>query len=120
MVVREAFARNSSEFQGLFSKSGEEETMNTTSTKAVITVIGVDAVGIIAKVSGKCTEYNVNILDITQKVYDTTFAMIMLVDTNGMKGEFAKFAEILKETGKELGVSIHTTHEELYNTMYHV
>ena len=95
-------------------------TMNTVSKKAVITVIGHDAVGIIAKVSGKCTEYNVNILDITQKVYDTTFAMIMLVDVAEMKGEFADFSEILKETGKELGVSIHTTHEELYNVMYHV
>ena len=94
--------------------------MNTTSTKAVITVIGADAVGIIAKVSGKCSEFGVNILDITQKVYDTTFAMIMLVDTNGMKGEFADFAELLKKTGKEMGVSIHSTHEELYNVMYHV
>ncbi len=94
--------------------------MNTTSTKAVITVIGTDAVGIIAKVSGKCTEYNVNILDITQKVYDTTFAMIMLVDTEGMKGQFADFADILKETGKEMGVVIRATHEELFNVMHHI
>ena len=94
--------------------------MNTVSKKAVITVIGHDAVGIIAKVSGKCTEYGVNILDITQKVYDTTFAMIMLVETCGMKGQFADFAEVLKATGKEMGVSIHTTHEELYNVMHHV
>ena len=94
--------------------------MNTTSTKAVITVIGVDAVGIIAKVSGKCTEYGVNILDITQKVFDTTFAMIMLVDTNGMKGEFADFSDALKKTGEELGVVIRATHEELFNVMHHV
>ena len=94
--------------------------MSNVSSKAVITVIGKDAVGIIAKVSGRCSELGVNILDITQKVFDSTFAMIMLVDVAEMKGQFADFSEILKETGKELGVSIHTTHEELYNVMYHV
>lgn len=94
--------------------------MNTMSTKAVITVIGADAVGIIAKVSGKCCEYGVNILDITQKVFDTTFAMIMLVDTNGMKVKFSEFSDIMKETGKELGVVIHSTHEEIFNVMHHI
>lgn len=94
--------------------------MNTTSSKAVITVIGKDAVGIIAKVSGKCSEYGVNILDITQKVFDTTFAMIMLVETDGMKIKFAEFADMMKETGKELGVVIAATHEELFNVMHHV
>ena len=90
------------------------------STKAVITVIGADAVGIIAKVSGKCSEYGVNILDITQKVFDTTFAMIMLVDTNGMKVKFSEFSDIMKETGKELGVVIHSTHEEIFNVRHHI
>ena len=94
--------------------------MNTVSSKAIITVIGADAVGIIAKVSGKCSEYGVNILDITQKVFETTFAMIMLVDTNGMKIEFSKFSDIMRDTGKELGVVIRATHEELFNVMHHV
>lgn len=94
--------------------------MNTVSSKAIITVIGADAVGIIAKVSGKCSEYGVNILDITQKVFENTFAMIMLVDTNGMKIEFSKFSDIMRETGKELGVVIRATHEELFNVMHHV
>ena len=94
--------------------------MTTVSSKAIITVIGADAVGIIAKVSGKCSEYGVNILDITQKVFETTFAMIMLVDTNGMKIEFSKFSDIMRETGKELGVVIRATHEELFNVMHHV
>lgn len=94
--------------------------MNTTSSKAVITVIGKDAVGIISKISGKCTEYNVNILDITQKVYDTTFAMIMLVETKGMKGGFSEFTDVMKKTGDELGVVIRATHEELFNVMHHI
>ncbi len=98
----------------------KEIRMSTVSSKAVITVIGKDAVGIIAKVSGKCSEYCVNILDITQKVYDTTFAMIMLVDTKDMKTEFAEFTDIMKKTGESLGVVIRATHEELFNVMHHV
>ena len=98
----------------------KEIRMSTVSSKAVITVIGKDAVGIIAKVSGKCSEYGVNILDITQKVYDTTFAMIMLVDTKDMKTEFAEFTDIMKKTGESLGVVIRATHEELFNVMHHV
>ena len=94
--------------------------MNTMSTRAIITVIGADAVGIIAKVSGKCSEYGVNILDITQKVFDNTFAMIMLVDTNGMKIGFSEFSDAMKEEGKALGVVIHTTHEEIFNVMHHI
>ncbi|MBR2474067.1 MAG: ACT domain-containing protein [Clostridia bacterium] len=94
--------------------------MNTTSSKAIITVIGADAVGIIAKVSGKCSEFGVNILDITQKVFETTFAMIMLVETDGMKIKFSEFSDEMKKTGEELGVIIRATHEELFNVMHHV
>ncbi len=90
------------------------------SNKAVITVIGTDAVGIIAKVSGKCSEYGVNILDITQKVYDTTFAMIMLVDASKINVSFSDFVEIMKETGKEMGVVIRATHEDLFNAMHRI
>lgn len=94
--------------------------MSNVSSKAVITVIGKDAVGIIAKVSGKCSELGVNILDITQKVFETTFAMIMLVDTADMKVSFSEFSETMKVAGNELGVVIRATHEELFNAMHHV
>ncbi len=94
--------------------------MSKMSSKAVITVIGADAVGIIAKVSGKCSEYNVNILDITQKVYDTTFAMIMLVDTSTLEVNFADFADGMKKLGETLGVVIRATHEEIFNAMHRI
>lgn len=90
------------------------------SSKAVITVIGTDSVGIIAKVSGKCSELGVNILDITQKVYDTTFAMIMLVETNTLASSFADFADEMKLLGEQLGVVIRATHEELFKTMHRI
>ena len=90
------------------------------SSKAVITVIGTDSVGIIAKVSGKCSELGVNILDITQKVYDTTFAMIMLVETNTLASSFADFADAMRLLGEQLGVVIRATHEELFKTMHRI
>lgn len=94
--------------------------MSNSNSKAIITVLGTDAVGIIAKVSGKCSEYGVNILDITQKVFDTTFAMIMQVETTGMTANFVDFVEAMKATGKELGVVIHTTHEDLFMAMHRI
>ncbi|MBR2460443.1 MAG: ACT domain-containing protein [Clostridia bacterium] len=94
--------------------------MSATTSKAIITVIGTDAVGIIAKVSGKCSEYGVNIIDITQKVFENTFAMIMQVDTAAMTVSFVEFTESMKATGKELGVVIHATHEDIFNAMHRI
>ena len=94
--------------------------MSETTSKAIITVLGTDAVGIIAKVSGKCCEYGVNILDITQKVFDNTFAMIMQVETAAMTASFVDFVEAMKVVGTELGVVIHTTHEDLFKAMHRI
>ena len=94
--------------------------MSETNSKAIITVLGTDAVGIIAKVSGKCSEFGVNILDITQKVFDNTFAMIMQVETAAMTAAFVDFVEAMKAVGAELGVVIHTTHEDLFKAMHRI
>ena len=61
--------------------------------KAVITVIGKDQVGIIAAVSAKCAEYDVNILEITQSVLDRYFAMIMIADIDALKNDFSAFSD---------------------------
>ena len=88
--------------------------------KAVITVIGKDSVGIIAKVSTKCCEYNVNILDITQKVLVDTFAMIMMVDVEKCSVSFTEFVDIMSVHGKENGLHIHTMHENIFNSMHRI
>ena len=92
------------------------------SSRAIVTVIGADKVGIIAKVSGKCSEFGVNILDITQKVYDdNVFAMIMYVDTSTLKISFADFADAMKKFGsEEMGVMIRAVHEEIFNAMHRI
>lgn len=93
---------------------------NNKSTKAIITVVGRDTVGIIAKVSNVCLEYNVNILDITQSVIGEYFAMIMLADLSGMSAKFSELADTLSALGKESSLDIHTMHEDVFNTMHHI
>ena len=68
--------------------------------RAVVTVIGKDAVGILAKVSTKCAEYNANVIEVTQSVLQDLFAMIMLVDITKLNSDFATMADGLTELGQ--------------------
>ena len=88
--------------------------------KAVITVTGKDSVGIIARVSAMCTEYNANIVDITQSVLSEYFAMIMLADIHTLKIDFSEFVDTLAELGRSKGLVIHAMHEDIFNTMHHI
>ena len=88
--------------------------------KAVVTVTGKDSVGIIARVSALCAEYNGNIIDITQSVLSEYFAMIMLVEIDQLKIPFAEFVDVLAALGKDMGLDIHTMHEDIFNTMHHI
>ena len=72
--------------------------------RAVVTVIGKDAVGILAKVSTKCAEYNANVIEVTQSVLQDLFAMIMLVDITKLNSDFATMADGLTELGQTMGV----------------
>ncbi|MDE5770574.1 MAG: ACT domain-containing protein [Ruminococcus sp.] len=88
--------------------------------KAVVTVIGKDNVGILHKVSGICMEYNANVLEVTQSVLQDMFAMIMLVDISAMSADFAQLVDRMDNLGKELGLSIHTMHEDIFNSMHSI
>jgi len=88
--------------------------------KAVITVIGKDRAGIIAHISAACLEHGVNILDITQKVFDGTFAMVMMVDVSALNVEFAVFIDRMDEVGQTIGMTVRTVHEDVYNSMHRI
>ncbi|MGN1087068.1 MAG: ACT domain-containing protein [Porcipelethomonas sp.] len=88
--------------------------------RAVITVIGKDNVGILAKVSTICAEYNANVMDVTQSVLQDMFAMIMMVDISKMSSDFVVLGDKLKELGDTLGLSIHTMHEDIFNSMHRI
>lgn len=88
--------------------------------KAVITVMGKDTPGIVAKVSGKCFEFGGNILDVTQTLLQEYFAMIMLVDITGINIPFVDFVDALEKLGDESGLKITAMHEDLFNSMHRI
>ena len=88
--------------------------------KAVITVIGRDHVGIIAKVSSECSKYGANIVDISQTVMQDYFAMIMLADMETLKIPFSEFNDKLNVLAEENALRIHAMHEEIFDTMHRI
>lgn len=88
--------------------------------QAVISVIGKDAVGIIAKVSAGCAEAHANILDISQTVLREYFTMIMIVAIDDLGEPFVKFIDRMEALGRAEGLHIHVMHEDIFNTMHRV
>ena len=88
--------------------------------RAVITVVGTDTVGILAKVSGLCAEVGANIIDVTQTVMQDLFCMIMLCETDGLKEPFHTFVDQAEKLGEENGLKIHVMHEDLFNSMHRI
>lgn len=88
--------------------------------KAVVTVTGKDRVGIIAMASRECAKYGANIVDISQTVLGEYFAMIMLVELDGLNVDFKSFADDMASAGKECGVDIRVMHEDIFNVMHKI
>ncbi|MBQ3847763.1 MAG: ACT domain-containing protein [Clostridia bacterium] len=88
--------------------------------RAVITVIGKDMVGILAKVSTKCAESGMNITDVTQSILQDMFVMVMMIDIKESSVPFADFSREMSEMGRELGLDIRVMHEDIFNSMHHV
>lgn len=88
--------------------------------KAIITVMGKDQVGILAKVSTVCANYNLNVLEVNQNIINTMFNMIMVVDIDNIKSNLKEFKEEMENVGKELGMKIHVMHEDIFNSMHKI
>ena len=88
--------------------------------KAVVTVIGKDKVGIIAMASNECAKYGANIIDISQTVMKEYFAMIMLVELDGLTVDFRGFTDAMKAAGNDAGVEISVMHEDIFNSMHRI
>ncbi len=86
--------------------------------RAVITVVGKDAVGILAKVSTKCSEVQVNVIEVTQSIVQDMFAMIMMVDITNSTIPFTQLVDDMMELGKENNLVIHCMHEDIFNAMH--
>ncbi len=88
--------------------------------KAVITVIGKDSVGILAKVSEACSKAEVNIVEVTQSVLQDMFAMIMLVEIDKSNIGFEQLRTNLKAVGESTNTKVHVMHEDIFNSMHRI
>ena len=88
--------------------------------KAVVTVIGKDKPGIIAKVSAMLAENAVNIEDISQTILSGNFTMLMYTDISKSALPLAALGDALKTLGEKIGVSIHVQHEDIFNAMHKI
>lgn len=88
--------------------------------RAVITVIGKDKVGIIARISNILADSGVNILDISQTIMQELFTMVMLVDMSGAKCTNADIIGQLDKMGADMDLSIRFQDEEIFNSMHRI
>ena len=88
--------------------------------KIIITVVGKDTVGIIAKVCTYLSDHKVNILDISQTIVQDYFNMMMVVDASGSDVDFDALSEALDGIGQEIGVNIRAQREEIFDSMHRV
>ncbi len=87
---------------------------------AIITVVGQDNKGIIAKVSTKCAESGANIIEISQSILKEYFAMIMMIDISALNMPFTAFVDEMKKVGEGSNLDIRTMHEDILNSMHKI
>ena len=88
--------------------------------KTIITVVGKDTVGIIAKVCTYLADNNVNILDISQTIVQEYFNMMMIVDMAKMEKPFVQAADELTKLGESVGVQVKCQREEIFDVMHRI
>lgn len=94
--------------------------MEKTMDRVIITVVGKDTVGIIAKVCTYLSESGVNVLDISQTIVSGFFNMMMIVDLAGANKTFSEISSQLDELGEKIGVSIKCQREEIFEKMHRI
>lgn len=87
---------------------------------AIVTVIGKDKVGIIAKVTAKLASLDVNVLDLSQTIMQGNFTMVMLVDLAASSCSFGEVKDALNELGKEMELSIKIQRTEIFESMHSI
>lgn len=87
---------------------------------AVLSVVGKDAVGILASVASKCSNYKANVIEVTQTIIDDYFAMFMIVKIDDLTIEFNDFVDELTLLGKTKALDIHVMHEDIFNLMHKI
>lgn len=86
--------------------------------KAVVSVIGKDMVGILAKVAGVCAKNNANVAEVTQSVLEGYFCMVMIIDIDAMTCDIPALEQQIREIVPEM--VIHVMHEDIFNSMHRI
>ena len=89
-------------------------------SKAIITVVGKDTVGIIAKECTYLAENRINILDISQTIVQDYFNMMMIVDVTSISQSFGDVAEELEQVGEAIGVKVKIQREDIFTKMHRI
>jgi ACT domain-containing protein len=88
--------------------------------KGIVTVLGRDSVGIIAKICAYLSERNANVLDISQTIVGGYFNMMMIVDMGESTEPIAMTASGLETIGRDIGVVVKLQHEDIFNAMHRI
>ena len=89
-------------------------------SKIIITIVGKDRVGIVARTCNYLAENGMNILDITQTILQEYFNMMMIVDISGSPKSFDDMAKELEKVGEAIGVTIRCQREEIFTSMHRI
>ncbi|MDR1516333.1 MAG: ACT domain-containing protein [Synergistaceae bacterium] len=88
--------------------------------RGIVTVLGKDSVGIIAKICTYMSERGVNVLDIAQTIVAGYFNMMMVVDLSGSSEPLASMVVGLETLGRDIGVVVRLQHEDIFNAMHRI
>ena len=87
---------------------------------AVLSVVGKDTVGILAKIATKCAEHKANINNVRQTIINGYFTMYMIISIDELNIEFNSFVDEINQVGKDLKLEIHCMHEDIFNLMHRI
>ncbi len=88
--------------------------------KAIITAVGKDSIGIIAKICTCISDHKVGILDIAQTIVQGYFNMMMIVNITNLDMDFAAFNKVLGDLATELGIEIHCQRSDIFDKMHRI
>lgn len=88
--------------------------------RLVLTIVGEDKVGIIAKVSNKLAEMNINVINVNQNILNGFFNMVMLADMDKANVSIKDARDAMKKLGEEIGVEIRLQSEEIFIAMHRI
>ena len=88
--------------------------------RAIVSVIGKDTFGILAKVSDVCFKNRANVVDVTQSILQEMFVMVMMLDISDTGCDFTKLKGDLDILSREIGMQISIMHEDIFNSMHRI